>query len=664
MKNLKIYKYNLLVLLSGLLAFSSCENTLNQEPLDELTEAAYYKTPEQFEAAANYLYAQFGWEFGDYGDYDASDLTNNYGESEPYGWGWISETEDDDLWDDNYTYLRRANIVIEKAFEYEANGNVLSDIYESLGTAYFFRAWSHEELLRRFGGVPIVTEVVDTSSDVLWGPRNSRYEVISQIIADLDEIIDNDMLPATASLSSSDIGKVTIEAAKAFKARVCLYAGTWDKYVGTSTDGDGVTSGAGSAKPDDYPSQTEFFTMAAALSKEVFDSSSFELWDKGDETTNTYYANRHIFYLFCLEDALSNPWGYTKSDNKEYILQTIYDYTYRQIGKNLSHAHAHSPSRKLVDMYLCEDGLPIHLSPNFDLENAFKTKDGEYANRDERLYAFVKQPGVRYWDNGSAWGTDYTQDGDSDNEYFLEFGTSEGLNATRLAAARMFGYTGDKFTTEHIDRADTDEAYNYPLIRLAEMYLIYAEATYEKNGSITDTELNASINLLRARANVDPLTNALISQYSGDGLTMLGEIRRERAIELFGENFRFTDLKRWGIAEEELNHNVHSVYFKFDGTGASGSSLPWTDWQDQFADYEEGVTDQDPYYSYDTSYLPGGILTAAESISSYAGFTPVYAGASVIVPKSYHNFTIKHYLDQVPESQIRLNSNLLQNPEW
>ncbi|MFR9535714.1 MAG: RagB/SusD family nutrient uptake outer membrane protein [Rikenellaceae bacterium] len=653
MKNLKIYKYNLLVLLAGMLAFSSCESTLDQEPLDQLTEAIYYKTPEQFEAAANYLYEYFGFE---YGDTDASDLTNNYGETEPYGWGTTSLVETDTDWSNPYIRLRRANIVIEKAFEYEADGNAMSDIYQSLGTGYFFRAWCHWKLLKVFGGVPVVTTVVDVADDVLWGPRNSRYEVISQIIADLDEIIDNEMLPTTAALPDSDIGKVTMEAAKAFKARICLYAGTWDKYVGTATDGDGVTSGAGSAKPSDYPSQSEFFTMASTLAKEVFSTGSFELWDKSDETVNPSYAYRHQFYLFCLEDELSNPWGYTKSDNKEFILQTIYDYTYRQINSNLSHAHGCSPSRKLVDMYLCEDGLPIHLSPNFDLENAFKSKAGEFVDRDERLYAFVKEPGVKYWDNGPSWGTDYTEDQSSDNPYFLEFGYSEGLNATRLAAKRMFGYTGDKFTTEHIDRADTDEAYNYPLFRLAEMYLVYAEALCELNGTVTDAQLDESINLLRARSNVAPLSAALIAPYAD--LTMLGEVRRERAIELFGENFRFDDLKRWGIAEDELNQNVHSVYFKY------GEDQAWTDWQDQFDDYEEGVTDVDPSYAYDTAYLPGGILDADEIYSSYAGFTPAYAGASVIVPKSYHNFSIKHYLDPLPEAQIRLNPNLLQNPIW
>ncbi len=188
------------------------------------------------------------------------------------------------------------------------------------------------------------------------------------------------------------------------------------------------------------------------------------------------------------------------------------------------------------------------------------------------------------------------------------------------------------------------------------MYLVYAEALCElQDGTITDAQLNESINLLRARSNVDPLTNALIAPYAD--LTMLGEIRRERAIELFGENFRFDDLKRWGIAEDELNQNVHSVYFKY------GEEQDWTDWQDQFADYEEGVTDQG-FYAYDTSYLPGGILAAEETYSTYAGFTPAYAGASIIVPKSYHNFSIKHYLDPLPEAQIRLNPNLLQNPIW
>ncbi|WNH10579.1 RagB/SusD family nutrient uptake outer membrane protein [Thalassobellus suaedae] len=82
------------------------------------------------------------------------------------------------------------------------------------------------------------------------------------------------------------------------------------------------------------------------------------------------------------------------------------------------------------------------------------------------------------------------------------------------------------------------------------MYLTYAEALYELNGAITDGQLNESLNLVRGRAGVAPLTNQLATTYS---LNILEEIRRERTVELFQENNRFNDLKRWGIAEEVLS---------------------------------------------------------------------------------------------------------------
>src|SRR5690606_32113316 len=94
------------------------------------------------------------------------------------------------------------------------------------------------------------------------------------------------------------------------------------------------------------------------------------------------------------------------------------------------------------------------------------------------------------------------------------------------------------------------ESANWPIIRLADVYLMYAEALVELNGSITDAQLNASVNKLRDRAGVAYLTNALAT---ANGLDMKEEIRRERAVELYREGKRFDDLKRWGILEASLN---------------------------------------------------------------------------------------------------------------
>ena len=214
---------------------------------------------------------------------------------------------------------------------------------------------------------------------------------------------------------------------------------------------------------------------------------------------------------------------------------------------------------------------------------------------------------------------------------------------------RNLGYRGRKFTTEHINRETKEESYNYPQIRYAEILLIYAEATCELGGgAISDDDLSKSINLIRKRSGVADLTNALIAPYSD--LTMLGEIRRERTIELFGENDRFDDLKRWGIAVEELGFNVCVTYIQYEGTSC---------------EYETIINPKDTTsLMYDESVWSSGLTTAEETPSTYAGIAPTKAGALIISPSGNRKFQTRHYLDAIPTDEINLNPALMQNPGW
>ena len=215
---------------------------------------------------------------------------------------------------------------------------------------------------------------------------------------------------------------------------------------------------------------------------------------------------------------------------------------------------------------------------------------------------------------------------------------------TSPGGGRNMGYSGDKFTTEYKARETSQESYNFPQIRLAEVMLIYAEATCELgNGTISDADLNISINKIRARAGVAALTNALIAPYSD--LKMLGEIRRERAIELDGENFRFDDLKRWNIAMAELNTNVCVTYIK--GT-----------------EYETAMNPKTNTAIYVASAWKTGLTTAEESVSSYAGIAKTKPGALIIDPVGNRNFKLMNYVDPIPSDEIDLNPALLQNPGW
>lgn len=648
--NINILKCGLLASLAGF-AMVSCQSFLDQEPQSQVTEAIYFTAPAHFEYASNKFYDAVN--FDDYTTDASSDISGNFGDTEPVGRGILTIPETDDTWDDCYTRLRKINQMMAAAESYAEP----SEITEYVGSASFFRAYEHFTLLQKFGGVPIVTEALDPSSDVTYGPRNSRYEVLSQIFADMDvaiaNLLDNDKV--------SSVGKVTKQAAQAFKARVCLYAATWDKYVGTATDGDGSYSGAGSTKPSDYPSTTDMFTEAKSLALSVMNSGYFELWDESDNPAyDSAWGSHHLRYLFTLEDALSNPFGLQKSDNKEYVFQSIYDYTYRNTGKNMSHSSVAPATRKLMDMYPCTDGLPIQYSPLF---KGYENILDEYENRDLRLIGLQALPGTKYWDNINTTGRESSlvagyDIAQADMPQNLTYVPSF---VAPLGSKRNVGYKGLKWVSEHPERADGKESMNFPLIRLAELYLIYAEATCELGGgSISDSDLAISINKIRKRSGIADLTNDLIAPYSD--LTMLGEIRRERTIELYGEGFRFDDLKRWGIAVEELTSAVCSVYAYYDGKPTEYVTL--SDGSDEGCEDLGGVTCIDLSADDIAGFPDGGTITTETSTSTYAGFPTVKPGALVIDSKTLRLFSMKHYLDPLPNDQLQLNTNLTQNPDW
>ena len=142
------------------MALTACSDFLDKEPLSQGTEAIVFKTPEHFEQAANALYNVIGWKNLDdkpsYDDImdrgtDISGLGSNGGGSAP---------EENWSWDKPYSHIRTCNILLEKAEAYDGSQ---SDIAQSVGTAYFFRAWQHFYLLQHFGGVPISDHVLTVS---------------------------------------------------------------------------------------------------------------------------------------------------------------------------------------------------------------------------------------------------------------------------------------------------------------------------------------------------------------------------------------------------------------------------------------------------------------------------------------------------------------------
>lgn len=643
--------YNILIALAvaTTVSLSGCTSWLDQEPMSNVTNGSYFKNASEFNDAANNLYSQLqGYNTGlNYTIFDNGTDLNYLGKDELSG--NTSAPTSDGYYSSPYKNLRTVNNLLAAANNYTGTDNINS----SIGTAYFFRAWWHFYLLQRYGGITLALTVPQTTSDFVWGPRNSRYEVISSILSDLNNA--QTLLSATTKVSTKNSGDIDIEAVSAFKARVCLYEGTWEKYNGRgsedATNGDGTTNGAGTTIPSNYPSITDLLSMAKTESAKFTSggayATEYSVWMECENHKIDSYDNTSSYYLFGLEDADSNPYGASKSSNNEAILRKCFDYSLQVYGGvNLTHSEPCGGNRKLMDMYLCTDGLPINKSPLF---KGYHGLNSEFENRDARMLSLFKQTGHYYWSANNEHGkiADYSIAPSADANNI------SGIYAPILTTYSggsyngNNGYVGRKFTEER-QRPTTQESADYMLIRLPEMLLTYAEATYELENKISDADLNSTINIIRKRAHIANLTNALVND---NGLDMKQEIRRERSLELYGEGFRLYDLCRWGTADIEMARPICSYYAAYNGIDT------------------ELATEDKPGYPgvkmYKASVWTGHIVTTETAQDSYtAGMPTVKPGALITEPKTERNFTKKNYLQAIPTSQISLNSELKQNPMW
>jgi hypothetical protein len=200
------------------------------------------------------------------------------------------------------------------------------------------------------------------------------------------------------------------------------------------------------------------------------------------------------------------------------------------------------------------------------------------------------------------------------------------------------GYGSQKWITER-QCPDYQESEDYPVIRYAEILLNYAEAVFERNDAISDADLDKSLNLVRLRINTSngmpKLSNAFVA---ANGLDMRTEIRRERTIELFNEDFRTDDIKRWHSAAVDLVSNVGGTAYGniSQFVSASPVSIKWTGTQ-----YQTGPN----------AYAGGSSL-------------PKDANGCIITDQTARQFVEKNYLLPIPAQQITLNPALGQNPGW
>ncbi|WP_406683811.1 RagB/SusD family nutrient uptake outer membrane protein [Seonamhaeicola sp. MEBiC1930] len=506
-----------LFILSFIISFSSCEDFLDKTPLDQVTEAEYYSTPEELRVAVNTLYSDLpSWANAGTGSSalpdNGTDLVMNQTPADRLlGIYNIPTASTASIW--SWDEIREVNWFLDHTGQ--ASGDQ-TDIDQYTGEGYFFRAYHYFKLLVDYGDVPIFPEYFDNSDETyVFASRDPRNEVADFILADLDTAIS--LLKSFPDLG--DWPRISKEAAQLLKARVALFEGTWEKYH-SGTDF-GVTGSDG----------TSYLGIAVDASESIIDSGVFSLHDDYETLFNT-----------------SGLIG-----NSEMILWRDYDYANLSIGNDLqvSWPNGCSYSRFAVRSYLCTDGDPISVSPLYVGDQDLSTIE---TNRDPRLAATIMVPGdITRLDNGT-----YTY-------WTVPFlGNAQG------------GYESQKYR-DYNTYADQANGYTRSTskiaMRYAEALLIFAEAKAEL-GTITQADLSKSVNLLRARVgmpnmSISPTTDPDWPNYGYTLTPILQEIRRERSVELMAEGYRLNDLLRWR-AHELINGDTPLGAYYYDGIVENG----------------------------------------------------------------------------------------------
>ena len=231
--------------------------------------------------------------------------------------------------------------------------------------------------------------------------------------------------------------------------------------------------------------------------------------------------------------------------NKENVFVKVYGPN--GAGATIMHGNSRqlengvSITRQVIDQYLYTDGLPREKSA---LAMIPETRyDDVFENRDPRLAMTI------YHKDEEAYKGGYTP-------FSNQHGNGYGIKK---------GFMLDEWTT------NSKETVDKMIIRYAEVLLSYAEALYELNGSITDQQLNLTVNAVRARSGFEAkLTNDFAKQ---NGLNILDEIRRERLVEFIDEGLRYNDIIRWKIAEKVLPVTMLGLKYHEDDTSAQREDL-------------------------------------------------------------------------------------------
>lgn len=631
----------------------SCNDFLEREPLSFKSEEAYFHTAEDFKLSVNDLYKflpQNNSIWG--GTYTEDCKSDNQCGSGYYAiflnngdYKTQAQSNYNNIW--NFDRLRAINFSLNKieAALAEADDQAMARHY--LGEAYFFRAWEYFRLLRSYGDLPLITQVMDDDEAALTA-ANKRYprNIIARfIIDDLKKSID--LLQEEAPES----GRICKDAAYALLSRVALYEGSWERYhAGTcfvpgnekwpgKTTWPGFTFEAGSAEAE----VNYFLEEAIAAADHVASKRPLDADYQGmfNNYTTVFPANDEVILA-------------------RYYQKGVLSHSCSAFLKNGGGCGA---TRALVNSFLMQNGLPIYASGS-GYQGDGKDTYTEFQGRDKRLTGSVRAAGRYIETHYDAETNRNVNDTLFYNKPFIyNSGNEKSTTGYDICKWLVGNYSIDHYTGRD-PGGEQRTQYNcttaVPLLRAAECYLNYLEAYYMRYGNLGG-HCDGYWKALRERAGVsDDYENTIahtdlekendLAVWSrGQAIDKtLYNIRRERRCEFIAEGMRFDDLKRWRALDMMVGYQPEG--FKLWGT-----------------------KNEELYASNKTKELSPDVVSQS-GISPYVH--PLQVSASSAAYNGY-TFPKPHYLEPIPISEFMLcispegvtdtplgKSMLYQNPGW
>ena len=577
-----IRNISIITIVSGALLTSCKKDFLNTKPLNQASASVTWSDPSLSEAFVTELYN--GLTTGELNQENNDCLTDNAlynfgkeaineGNIGPSNLGTVQDTYE---WGAMYARIRAANLALENLAKAPLDSALVNRLK---GETYFMRAYYYNQMLRIYGGIPLVKSSYSLNSPDFSIARSTYEECVDFITGDLD------MAAGLLAGKSLAKGRATSDACLALKARVLLYAASDLHDIPTAKTKSSVISGYAHPELLGYISgdRTARWQKAQAAAKAVIDLGKYgyALDLSAPASPTDGFNNYQNSYL-------SRNGGEAEIIFARYFSNSKDEWGAWYGRNNCTNGYhgwtSSEPTQNMVDDYEMMDGT------KFDWNNAAEAA-APYTNRDPRFYASILYDGAPWKPrtpdgagidpyNEIQMGTYQTGSAASPVTYFgldTRNGPIENWNGTRT------GYAIRKFIDPNpaiVDQNTRSEVPS-PQIRYTEVVFNYIETCIELG---QETEARNWLNKIRFRSGMPAITDV------GDALKQ--RYRNERNVEMMFEEQRFYDARRWMIAPTTLGNKARII--KITGTLKPGKSVSVYRYSTDNYNYTYTVQDIDP----------------------------------------------------------------------